>query len=348
MNRTNNLYFTELETNRLWFVSTNLTVQPFSGASSISYQGDGGPILSSFFNAPSGLLSDSNNNILICDQSNYRLRKTYTFGTPVFSRYLTMNFAYSNLSTTTGQATVSLNGNLLKTFSASTGLPDSFSITDADITAYPLQNSNPVTGGQEPYVAITQTDTAGYTLLNGNFWIGQIPNQVNTGSYLNSNVGINMNFGYLQFPSSLRGTTIENKYNDASLRSVFYNGSLVNASDPYIKEALEDASLSICKSTIEQLPLHRFAYISSYRSTFQIKDTYRLGCMTTEVKPHFPKSVSLSPTTEAETLDIAQIKYAHIGTTKALMDTVRNLENQIEELFALKEELKRKMSLYLR
>jgi len=336
MNATNNLYFTELETNRLWFVSTNLTVQPFSGFSTITYQGDAGPILSSFFNGVSGLATDASNNIIICDQSNYRIRKSYTFGTPVFSRYLTMNMSYSNYSTTTGQATVSLNGNVLKTFSASTGLPDSYSITDADITDYPLQSSNPATGGQEPYIAITQTDTAGYTQLQGNFWVGQIPNQANTGSYLNSNAGISMNFGYLQFPSSLRGVTIQNKYNDTSLRSLFYNGSLVNASDPYIKEGVESASLAACASTVAALPLHRFMYNAEYRSTFQTRDLHRLGFLTTEVAQHFPKSVSRcatgGPLSSFQTLDMGQIKYAHLGATKALLEAVRELEEQVEEL----------------
>ena len=143
-----------------------------------------------------------------------------------------------------------------------------------------------------------------------------------------------MNSGSLQFPNSLNAITLKNPYNDASMRSIFYTGSLVNASDPALKEHIHDADLGICYDTLASLPLRAYSYIPEYESTFQVRDRRRLGFLTTEVAEHFPNSVQPAAFLEStfQTLDTAQIKYAHFGTTQRLIQEVSTLEGAVQEL----------------
>jgi sugar lactone lactonase YvrE len=329
---------TDATTSAIWsFDPQNNIVNNLSALSTPAYLGDAGPLLGAFFNEPTGLTYDPSGNLIICDTGNFRIRKTYTFGFPQNPLYLTMNMAYTNYLTTDGMATIKLNGNVLTTFSAAAQSNQTYQIMDLPVLNYPLQSSNPVTGDQVPFLEIMQQGSTGYVKLAGNFWVEQVPGQGLLTSVVDSNSGIFMNQGSLIFPNQLDTITIDNKYNDASLRTISYTGSLISASDPALKEEVETADLARCYQTLRSLPLRTYSYIEPYVSTFQVNDAHRLGFLTTEVRPFFPNSISRIPfeggwASSIDTLDTAQIKCAHFGVTQYLMSTIETLESEAGRL----------------
>jgi hypothetical protein len=245
-----------------------------------------------------------------------------------------MNLKYTNYFASTGTAYVSLNGNLLTTFSGSNMADSNFQLVDANVYTYPLQGSNPVYDDQTPYVEIRVTDTYGYTKLDGTLFAQQVPSQGLLENSVLSNSGITMNSGYLNFPNQMNGITIDNRFNDASLRSVLYTGQLLSASDPALKEQIEAADTGFCYSTLSSLPLKRYKYIEPYISTFRLDDRHRLGFLTTDVAPFFPKSVQPVHTEGGafNTLDIGQIKLAHYGVTQRLQQSISTFEAEVATL----------------
>jgi hypothetical protein len=235
---------------------------------------------------------------------------------------------------------IKLNGNTLTTFDASLQTDQVYQVTDLPIFNYPLQSSNPITGDQTAFLEITQADTASYTKLAGNFYVTQVLSQPLLRNLVDSSGGIQMNRGTLNFPYELDGITMDNKFNDASMRTVNYTGSLISASDPALKEAVTRADLSQCYITLDELPLRSYSYIQPYISTFHVRDTHRLGFLTSEVAWHFPNSISrVSIAEEApwcpspiDTLDTSQIRYAHLGVTQYLMNIVDSLESEVASL----------------
>ena len=156
-------------------------------------------------------------------------------------------------------------------------------------------------------------------------------------SAIDPNNSITINNGVLRWPYSLNGTTIQNSLNDMSVRSIYYYGGLNFASDPSLKENVEDADLPLCYQTIQQMPLRRFKYIDAYLSTFQQKDTHRLGLIATDLEKVFPKSVTYTSLSEIpgfqstfRMIDTQQIDMAHIGATQHLMRQVERLYETIE------------------
>ena len=155
---------------------------------------------------------------------------------------------------------------------------------------------------------------------------------------IDSNAVLDFNNGILRWNYALNGTTIQNSLNDMSTRNLYYYGGLQFASDPRLKEDVQDADLRLCYDTINSLPLRRYKYIDSYCSTFQVQDTHRLGFLATDLLPHFPKSVKSSDTifpqlsTSLLTIDTSQIEMAHLGATKYLMEEVSRLEKIFDAL----------------
>ena len=124
-----------------------------------------------------------------------------------------------------------------------------------------------------------------------------------------------------------------------SIRSIYYYGALNFASDPALKEHIRDADLDKCYAIVEGLPLRRFKYIDPYMSTFQQKDTHRLGFIATELETVFPKSITYTriddiPGYEStfRMIDTQQIEMAHIGATKLLMNRVSSLYTTMDVL----------------
>jgi len=335
------LYMADLTTNAIWLFSTNTnTIQALSAVSSAAYLGDAAPLSTAYFNQPLGLITDTCGNLVIADSGNYRLRRTYNFGNPLVPSYLNMTFKYENYFTSTGTAYISFNGNLLTTFYGSTMQNDSYTLTDANLLNYPLQTSNPVYGNQVPFIEITQTNTFGYSKLSGNLWIDEVPGQGFLQNSVDSNNGIIMNSGTLVFPYQNNGITLDNKYNDASLRTVNYTGSLISASDPALKEGIQNANLATCYMTLASLPLQRYQYSEPYVSTFHVQDRHRLGFLTTEVAQILPNSVTPCATplpwsaSTFDTLDTTQIKMTHFGVTKNLIQLVAQLEQEVSTVAA--------------
>ena len=333
---TNQLYFTEIPTNALWSVlNVDQTLQPMSMASTPSYLGDGGPLSTAQFNIPIGVVMDMSNNFIISDSGNYRLRRSYTYGNPQNPIYLNMNMQFTNYQAATGVVQVKINGNEIATFTSSS-VNSTLVFQDVNIYNFPLQNSNPVYGNQTPYVQITQTGNTGYLKLDGNIWFNAVPRGERVTNLLTSDRGLTINSGILQFPNALQGITLQNSYNDTSTRKLFYTGSLNNASDPALKENIDSANISICYENLASIPLRTYRYNSAYESTFQLNDTTRMGFITREIAPIFPKSIQTTPFQDwlpsIETLDISQIKYSHIGATQYIMQEISSMESYILDL----------------
>ena len=155
-------------------------------------------------------------------------------------------------------------------------------------------------------------------------------------SGIDSNASITLNNGVLRWPYFLNGTTIQNSLNDMSVRNIYYYGGLNFASDPRLKEEIEDADLSRCYETVKSLPLRRYKYIDSYLSTFSAKDAHRIGFLATELEQAFPKSISYSEIPALHStfrvIDTQQIEMAHIGATQHMMRRVESLYSTVEGL----------------
>ena len=159
-------------------------------------------------------------------------------------------------------------------------------------------------------------------------------------SGIDPNNMITINNGAITWPYSLNGTTIQNSLNDMSIRNIYYYGALNFASDPALKEQIEDADLSMCYDTLRSLPLRRFKYVDAYLSTFQQKDTHRLGFIATELETAFPKSVTYTQLevpgfqSTFRMIDTQQVDMAHIGATKQLMQRVDTLYTTLQDIRA--------------
>ena len=143
-------------------------------------------------------------------------------------------------------------------------------------------------------------------------------------TYLNSNVGIDMFFGYMKWNTALNSVTIENRYNDTQTRSLTYSGALYNASDPRLKEDIAAADQSALYQTIATLPLKRYRFNEEYRATYRPDDQTQLGVLTTDLAPLLPYAVTRGPA-GFDTVDRAQIRFAHMAATQALMARVSTL-----------------------
>jgi hypothetical protein len=156
---------------------------------------------------------------------------------------------------------------------------------------------------------------------------------------INSNATVTINNGVLRWPYFLNGTTIQNSLNDMSVRSLYYYGALNFASDPALKENVQDADLSRCYRTVQDIPLRRFKYIDPYLSTFQQRDIHRLGFIATELEREFPKSITYTQINEIpgyestfRMIDTQQIEMSHLGATKVLMGKVSSLTTTLHDL----------------
>jgi uncharacterized protein (TIGR03437 family) len=69
------IYIADWGNARIRKVSADGTIATYAGTGSGGYTGDGGPALSATFNGPTGLYSDSLNNIYVADLNNMRIRK---------------------------------------------------------------------------------------------------------------------------------------------------------------------------------------------------------------------------------------------------------------------------------
>ena len=159
-------------------------------------------------------------------------------------------------------------------------------------------------------------------------------------SLVDPSVYINMQNGILKWDYALNATTIQNSLNDISTRNLLYYGSLKFISDPRLKQDIQPANLRRCYDIIRDIPLHRYEFIDSYVSTFQVTDRRRLGIMADEYEQFFPKSVTsmqspLPHLSTIKTVDTQQLDMAHLGATQYLLKEIAELRAAIDKLDAL-------------
>ena len=153
-------------------------------------------------------------------------------------------------------------------------------------------------------------------------------------TYMNPSTGMEVNRGFLRWNTTLNGTTIENRFNDTTTRSLTYTGAIYNASDPKVKEQIAAADTSDLYTTIRTLPLHRYTFIEPYLTKYGVRDRTQIGVLATEVGARMPAAVSEGPAPleglpAFQTIDRSQIQYAHMGATQALMARVSVLKGKI-------------------
>jgi hypothetical protein len=238
-------------------------------------------------------------------------------------------------------------------FVNTTTTSNSMTLTDTYMAQYPFTKVNPTTGTFTPFVELTHyTRNTGLQKTEADLWMTQTPGQSLDPGVVDSNAGILVNSYALNWPNRLNTTTIQNPFGDTAFRNLIHTGSVTHVSDPELKEEVVDADLDRCYDSIRTLPLHRYSYIQPYREAFQIQDRVRLGLLTTEVETQFPNSVTTVPfgdlwpsgPSSIQTLSLGQIRYAHIGATKALSQRVSHLRSTIQ---ALKEEIYRVSYFYV-
>jgi sugar lactone lactonase YvrE len=291
-----------------------------------------------FVNAPKGVRVDASDALILSDNSNFRIRKTYSSGFINAVKYLNLSAQYRwGRSNTLGS--IVMNGTTIFSYDGITGQDSTFTLTNYDVETLPIASVDPVRFTNTPWFSIDLRSSDGYSQLTGTAWMVQYPGQgESTVSLVDCNGGLQLNTGILRWPSSVGGIVLSNQYNDLETRTITYTGALTFASDPYVKEQVEPASLGLCISSFSALPLKRYQYSPAYRSTFHTQDIHRLGFLTTDVAPILPKSITRIPleqswiSTPVHGLDTSQIRYLHLGTTQRLLQEVSTLEAEVATL----------------
>jgi hypothetical protein len=282
--------------------------------------------------APIRILSDSSFNMPFqrADGSGSYVNPFTTFNTQpteiLFSldsrpRYLNMKIVHTNAAAGPGGLLINVNGHIFYDISNSDGQSYTESYIDFDLSGYPMIGQNPLTNDDTPYVlwrSVPSVTTDQLTL-----WVSTRPYGVDRASpsIVNGDGGLFMNRAAITWPF-VDGVTIENQYNDIQTRSLFYSGSLRHVSDRAVKKNIGDADLAQCVSSIQNIPLRRYEY-----NGIVSRDKTRLGILTTELANPFPKSVGVEEVLGAniQVASVDQLKMAHLGTTKWLIQEVERL-----------------------
>ena len=180
------------------------------------------------------------------------------------------------------------------------------------------------------YVELVHSTLTGTQTSDLSVWIRNLSTP--TGSYVNSNAGMEMNSGFMRWNGRQYGVTIQNPYNDLQTRSLTYTGALYTASDPSLKHDIGYADTTSLYEAIQTLPLHRYSLIRPYRDNFRVEDVHQLGVLTTEVAAKFPtmiKTVDSEFVPELQTVDRVQFRYAHLGATQHIMERLSTLKSKI-------------------
>ena len=111
----------------------------------------------------------------------------------------------------------------------------------------------------------------------------------------------------------------------------FMNG-VYGTSDRRIKTNIVDANLETCYSTVRDLPLHYFGFISSFSE--RKRDKNQLGFIADELSTIFPKSVFIDSVinTTFSTIQVVnyeQIQMAHFGATQYMANLLEQHKSTI-------------------
>jgi hypothetical protein len=277
-----------------------------------------------------GAIVDASNNIAFAQDVWANILRTYTYGTQIKPIYLNVDLIYY-IGNANSIAVANLNATNLAAYNIFNSLPAPRQVSLRNVLAVQEESA---------FVAANAI-AGGFSLLEGTVWVTGVPNEGTVVNDVLQTGGITIRNGNIRFPNYLADITIRNQFNDARMRNLIYNGSLQLSSDPALKEDISDANLAICYETLGTLPLRTYSYSAAYQSTFQrYEQQARIGFLTTEVAPYFPKSITPTPFEHAwapstiQTLDVSQIKYLHLGATKRLSQQVSTLEATASNLEA--------------
>ena len=139
---------------------------------------------------------------------------------------------------------------------------------------------------------------------------------------LTSTVGINCN---------TPAYTLDVNGNINANTGYFLNGA-VFTSDRRIKTNITSADTLLCYSTVRELPLHRFEYMSSFRQSKH--DIKQIGFIADEVETVFPKSIYTAPVNKdglstLKFVNFEQIQMAHFGATQYMASLLEQQNSTI-------------------
>jgi len=125
-------------------------------------------------------------------------------------------------------------------------------------------------------------------------------------------------------------------YSLYATNNIYAAGGVINTSDQRVKLNIEDANLSMCYSTFQQLNLRRFQWDSNYFPSTIKQDARVLGFIAQEVKTVLPKAVYVNDDIQTglssfHALNAEQINYTHFGATQYLAQKIEALEQQQQQ-----------------
>ena len=107
----------------------------------------------------------------------------------------------------------------------------------------------------------------------------------------------------------------------------------IGFSDQRVKQAIENADLSCCYSTMQGINLKYFQWDPSFQSSCCIQDNHRLGFLAQDIKEVFPNSVFIRSNygfNDFHSLETEQLEAMHFGATKKLMELVEQLGSTLQ------------------
>jgi hypothetical protein len=112
------------------------------------------------------------------------------------------------------------------------------------------------------------------------------------------------------------------------------------SSDERVKQNIEDANLSMCYSTFQQLTLRRFQWDSNYFPSTIKPDSHVLGFIAQEVHAVFPKAIHIKDDaftglSSFMSLNNEQIQYTHFGATRYITQVIEQQQSTIASLTQL-------------
>jgi hypothetical protein len=142
------------------------------------------------------------------------------------------------------------------------------------------------------------------------------------GSTIGARVGINNNNP--QYTLDVNGNINTN--------TIYYMNAIQTASDRRIKQNIISADLTLCYSTIRNIPLRRFEFVSSV--THIKTDKKQLGFIADELASIFPKSVNennlkVTGFSTIHFVSYEQLHMSHFGATQQLMNIIDQQQSTI-------------------
>ena len=266
----------------------------------------------------------------------YNTTISFSFNSaPAAPLYFNIKYRHTNAGAPGGGVVVYLNGHIIILIDNAYRDPLLEGARyDLNMNDYPIVSPNPITGDNTPWCS-WNVGSSGVTVDSMTMWISNnlYARDRVSNSIMDPKAGIEMNVASMKWPSTVFTTTIENSFNDIQTRSLLYTGALRNLSDRSLKKDVVGADLARC-AAIVKMPLRRYQYVPEYVSTFKTRDRTRLGILTTELADPFPKSVLIqeTPMGPAQTASLGQLKYAHLGATKFLMEEIAALKTDLARL----------------